>query len=120
MSLEMTKAKENITAGMVVALAIGIAVTLGLLSIHPPGGSNDIRQHQEARARAQMAAWQSYRDTNCSLLKAEIRSFNRYYGKAQRSSEEPVRVWRCPDNQLFDEVHGAIPTDWASRNPSAG
>lgn len=116
----MTRAQENVTAGIVVALALGIAVTLGLLSIHPPGGSDDIRQRLETRERAQAVAWRSYRDTKCSLLKAEIRSFNRYYGKAQRSSEEPVRVWRCPDNQLFDEVHGAIPTDWASRNPSAG
>lgn len=116
----MTKAKENITAGMVVALALGIAVTLGLLSIHPPGGIDDISRRVEARQRAQEVAWRTYRDTKCSLLKAEIRTFSRYYGKTLRSSEEPVRVWRCPDNQLFDEVHGAIPTDWASRNPSAG
>ena len=116
----MCARSENLTAGMVVAMTIAIAFALSMMSIHPPGGMDDMQQRTEARQRAITASWQSYRDSKCSLVRAEARPANATSNSSRSFSALTVRVWRCPHHQLFDEVAGAAPANWTTFNSQAG
>lgn len=77
-------------------------------------GQERKRRLDEAR-KSREDSWVSYRDQNCSLLDAEIRRFSRGAGKTISYDDWPVRVWRCKDGAMFDEVNSQVPKNW--RNP---
>lgn len=116
----MSHRSENVTAGLVVAMTIGIACTLAMLSITPPGGVDDAQQRTQGSKQAVITSWESYRDTKCSLVKAEVRPGIGADPSAERRVGQPVRVWRCPHHQLFDEVSGAVPANWTAVNSQSG
>lgn len=73
------------------------------------------KRRLDAANKNREGSWISYRDKNCTLLEAEIRRFHRGAGITHSYDDRPVRVWRCEDGAMFDEVDSRVPKNW--RNP---